>query len=328
MQKTLFSAAQPTGGGIMLGNYLGAVKNWVQLQKDYHCLFSVVDLHSITVKQDPKQLRELSYTMAASYLACGIDSKQSGVFIQSHVPQHAQLGWILTCFTYMGELNRMTQFKDKSSKSQNIPTGLFVYPTLMAADILLYQTNMVPVGSDQKQHLELSRDLAQRMNNQYGPLFQVPEIYMPTHGARVMSLQDPSKKMSKSDEDQFATVFLLDSEDVIMKKFKRAVTDSENVIRYSDDQPGIKNLLSIQAAILNRNPEEVLKDFEGKGYGHLKMQTAEMVIELFKPMRLEVERYLKNRDILDQELKKGAEKAQAIAEKTLHKVHEAVGFIL
>jgi tryptophanyl-tRNA synthetase len=326
-RKTLFSAAQPTGGGIMLGNYLGAVKNWVELQSQYQCLFSAVDMHSITLRQEPKLLRELSYTMVASYIACGIDPKKSLVFVQSHVPQHAELGWILTCYTNMGELNRMTQFKDKSAKSDHIPTGLFVYPSLMAADILLYQTHVVPVGSDQKQHLELARDLAQRMNKLYGPLFQVPEVFIPAQGARVMSLQDPTKKMSKSDEDASATVFLMDSDDVIMKKMKRAVTDSLNEIKLSDDQPGIKNLLSIQAAISGRSPQELTDSLVGKQYGYLKMQTADMIIALFRPMREEVQKLLADKNELDKILHESAHKAQIIADETLRKVCDALGFI-
>lgn len=326
--KTLFSAAQPTGGGIMLGNYLGAIKNWVELQTQYQCLFSAVDMHSITLRQDPKSLRELSYTMVASYIACGIDPKKSLVFIQSHVPQHAELGWILTCFTNMGELNRMTQFKDKSAKSDHIPTGLFVYPSLMAADILLYQTHVVPVGSDQKQHLELARDLAQRMNKIYGVLFQVPEVFIPTQGARVMSLQDPTKKMSKSDEDAAATVFLMDSDDVIMKKMKRAMTDSINEIKLSDEQPGIKNLLSIQAAISGKSPQDISEELAGKQYGYFKMQTADMIIALFKPMREEVQKLLTDKTELDKILHESALKAQVIADQTLRKVSDALGFIV
>ncbi len=325
--KTLFSAAQPTGGGIMLGNYLGAVKNWVSLQNQYHCLFSVVDLHSITMRQEPVQLKELSYKMAASYIACGIDPKKSPVFIQSHVPQHAELAWILTCFSNMGELNRMTQFKDKSAKSDHIPTGLFVYPALMAADILLYQSNLIPVGSDQKQHIELARDLAQRMNKLYGPLFQIPEIYTGSVGARIMSLQDPAKKMSKSDEDLSATIFLTDSDDVIMKKLKRAVTDSVNEINLNDEQPGIKNLLSIQAAISGKSPQEIAESLAGKQYGFFKMQTADMIIALFAPIRAEVERLYSEKTELDRILKDSAEKAKILAAKTLTLVHNALGFI-
>ncbi len=311
----------------MLGNYLGAVKNWVQLQDQYDCLFSVVDLHSITLRQDPKILREQSYRMAASYIACGIDPKKSLVFAQSHVPQHAELSWIVTCFSNMGELNRMTQFKEKSGKSDNIPTGIFVYPALMAADILLYQTHLVPVGNDQKQHMELARDLAGRMNKLYGPLFQIPEIYIPATGARIMSLQDPLKKMSKSDEDITATVFLNDSDDVIMKKLKRAVTDSVNEIKLSDDQPGIKNLLSIQAAISGKSPQEIADGLVGKQYGFFKMQTADMIIALFAPIRAEVDKLLSEKTELDRILKRSAEKAQERASLTLTKVHEALGFI-
>lgn len=325
--KTLFSAAQPTGGGIMLGNYLGAVKNWVNLQDQYQCLFSVVDLHSITLRQDPTLLRDLSYKMVASYIACGIDPEKSLVFAQSHVPQHAELGWILTCYSNMGELNRMTQFKDKSGKSDHVPTGLFVYPTLMAADILLYQTHLVPVGNDQKQHLELARDLAGRMNKLYGPLFRIPEIHMGATGARVMSLQDPAKKMSKSDEDVAATVFLTDSDDVIMKKLKRAVTDSVNEIKLSDEQPGIKNLLGIQAAISGKTTQEIAESLAGKQYGFFKMQTADIIIALFAPIRAEVEKLLKEKTELDRILRASAEKAQELASTTLTKVHEALGFI-
>ncbi len=325
--KTLFSAAQPTGGGIMLGNYLGAIKNWVQLQNQYQCLFSVVDLHSITMRQEPTKLRELSYKMAASYIACGIDPKKSLVFVQSHIPQHAELAWILACFSNMGELNRMTQFKDKSAKSDHIPTGLFVYPALMAADILLYQSHLIPVGSDQKQHIELARDLAHRMNKLYGPLFQTPEIYTGTIGARIMSLQDPAKKMSKSDEDPAATIFLTDSDDAIVKKLKRAITDSKNEIGLSDDQPGLKNLLIIQAAISGKAPQEIADSLAGKQYGFFKMQTADMIISLFAPIRAEVERLYSEKTELDRILKESARKAKELAEKTLTQVHEALGFI-
>ena len=325
--KTLFSGVQPTGGGIMLGNYLGAVKNWVQLQSQYSCLFSVVDLHSVTFRQDPVQLRTLSYQMAASYIACGIDPKKSLVFIQSHVPQHAELSWILTCFSNMGELNRMTQFKEKSAKSDHVPTGIFIYPALMAADVLLYQTHLVPVGSDQKQHMELTRDLAQRMNKLYGPLFQIPEIYTGSVGARIMSLQDPSKKMSKSDEDPAATVYLADSDDTIVKKLKRAVTDSVNEIKLNDDQPGIKNLLSIQAAMSGKTPQEVADGLVGKQYGFFKMQTADMIIALLAPVRNEVEKLMADKTELNRILLESAEKARERASKTLSLVHEALGFI-
>jgi tryptophanyl-tRNA synthetase len=323
----VFSGVQPTGQGVMLGTYLGALKNWVALQDRYECIYCVVDMHAITVRQDPERLRETSYQTAATYLACGIDPLKSLVFIQSQVPQHAELGWILTCYTYMGELSRMTQFKDKSAKGQNIGTGLFVYPSLMAADVLLYQAALVPVGHDQKQHLELMRDLALRFNNLYGPTFTVPEIFMPPVGARIMSLQNPESKMSKSDEDASATIYLTDSDDLIMKKFKRAVTDSKNEITRSDDQPGIKNLVSIQAAITGQTPQAVVESLSGKQYGFLKTQTAELVIELFRPIRDEMSRLLNERTHLQAILKQGSERAQAKAEVTLKRVKEDVGLI-
>ena len=257
-KPVLFSGMQPTGEGLTLGNYLGALKNWVELQKTYDCIYCVVNLHAITVRQDPKILREATYRTLATYIACGVDPQQSLLFKQSQVPEHTELSWILECHTYMGELARMTQFKDKSGKQESIATGLYTYPSLMAADILLYQTHLVPVGNDQKQHLELSRDLAIRMNNTYGELFKVPEVFIPTVGARIMSLTDPSAKMSKSAEDAGATIFVLDDEAVILKKFKRAVTDSVNQINLSDEQPGVKNLITIQASISGQTPNKSL----------------------------------------------------------------------
>jgi tryptophanyl-tRNA synthetase len=269
----------------MLGNYLGAMKNWVALQEKYDCLYCLVDLHAITLRQDPAELRERTYAGPALYLACGLDPARNILFAQSHVPAHSELGWILACHSYMGELSRMTQFKDKSAKQKNIPTGLFVYPTLMAADILLYQANLVPVGQDQKQHLELTRDLAIRMNNLYGELFKVPEIYTPPVGAKIMSLTEPTAKMSKSDSDPNATIFMEDSDDVITKKIKRAVTDSGTTIEYSDEKPGVRNLLTIQAAITGKKPEDIVAAYAGKQYGHLKVETAEIVVECVRPIR-------------------------------------------
>jgi tryptophanyl-tRNA synthetase len=263
-RPVLFSGMQPTGHGLMLGNFIGAMKNWVRLQDTHQCIYCVVDLHAITIKQEPEKLRNTSYELLASYIACGIDPKKSSIFMQSQVPEHAELAWILTCHTYMGELNRMTQFKDKSVKEKSIPSGLFTYPSLMAADILLHQADLVPVGSDQKQHIELARDLANRMNHFYGELFKVPEPYIPPVGARIMSLQDPAAKMSKSTEDAMATVFLTDTEDVILKKFKRAVTDSLNKINYSDEQPGLKNLIDIQSALSGKPQVEITASYEGK----------------------------------------------------------------
>ncbi|MCM2281641.1 MAG: tryptophan--tRNA ligase [Bdellovibrionaceae bacterium] len=331
-QPILFSGVQPTGGGIMLGNYMGAIRNWVKLQDSYNCLFCVVDLHAVTVRQEPARLRELSYRNAASYIACGIDPERSLVFMQSHVPAHAELAWLLTCNTWMGELSRMTQFKDKSAKGENIGTGLFTYPSLMAADILLYQTKIVPVGQDQKQHLELARDLAIRMNNTYAakakePLLTVPDVYIPPVGARIMSLSDPLKKMSKSDDDPAGTVFLMDTDAEIEKKFKRAVTDSMNRIAVSDEQPGVKNLLTIQSVITGESPEACAAALEGQGYAKLKGRTAELVIETLRPIREKVHQLMDDKTYLDGVLKRSAEAASARAEKTISRVKEAMGFV-
>lgn len=327
-KKTLFSGAQPTGAGLTLGNLIGAVKNWVRLQSDYACLYSIVDMHAITLRQDPATLRETTYRLAASYLAAGVKPESSVVFVQSHVPQHAELAWILTCYAYVGELSRMTQFKDKSGKGQNVGSGLFVYPALMAADILLYQASLVPVGHDQKQHLELARDLAMRMNNQVREgLFIVPDVYTPPIGARVMSLQDPASKMSKSDENESATIFMSDSDDAILKKFKRAVTDSIGTINYSDEQPGVKNLIAIEAAITDVAPEKLVEEMVGKQYGYLKTRVADAVIAFVRPMREEQERLLNDRTELDAILRTGAEKARTIAERTLANTHDALGFV-
>mgnify|MGYP000867391075 CR=1 FL=1 len=327
-QKILLSAVKPTNF-LTLGNYLGALKNWVKLQSQYDCLFFVVDLHAITVRQDPKELRESTYFAVANYIAAGIDPHQSILFVQSHVPEHAELSWILTCFTYMGELNRMTQFKDKAGKEgTNIGAGLFNYPVLMAADVLLYQTNLVPVGADQKQHLELTRDIAIRMNNIYGKdLFTVPDIYIPPVGAKIMNLQDPTSKMSKSDDEGSGNIYLSDSDDVITKKIKRAVTDSKNEINYSEDQPGVQNLITIQSAILGKTPQEIVASYAGKQYGHLKVETAEIVAEHLKPIRQKAQDILKDKAELDRIFKTNAEKARERAQKTLKKVYERIGFV-
>jgi tryptophanyl-tRNA synthetase len=311
----------------MLGNYLGAMKNWVALQEKYDCLYCLVDLHAITLRQDPAELRERTYAGLALYLACGLDPARNILFAQSHVPAHAELGWILACHSYMGELSRMTQFKDKSAKQKNIPTGLFTYPTLMAADILLYQANLVPVGQDQKQHLELTRDLAIRMNNLYGELFKVPEIYVPPVGAKIMSLTEPTAKMSKSDPDPNATIFMDDTDDTITKKLKRAVTDSGTTIEYSEEKPGIRNLITIQAAITGRKPDDIVAAYAGKQYGHLKVETAEIVVECLRPIRERQEKLMAERAHLDKILEAGAEAAAKRAEKTLARVCDAVGFI-
>lgn len=326
--KVLFSGVQPTGASLMLGNYLGAIRQWVQLQEQYRCYYCVVDLHAITVKQDPNQLRRRSLENLALYIAAGLDPAKNVLFIQSQVAAHAELAWTLTCHTWMGELSRMTQFKDKSAKGQNIGTGLYVYPSLMAADILLYQTALVPVGHDQKQHLELARDLAIRMNNTYGKLFEVPEVFIPASGgARIMSLMDPSKKMSKSDEDQAGTVFLTDAPEVIEKKFKRAVTDSIGVVQYNEEQLGVRNLIHIQSALLSQTPEQVVSRYEGRQYGALKSETAEVVIQALRPIQAEHQRLLADEAELLRIAKVNADIARAAAETTMSRVRAALGFV-
>jgi len=327
-KKTMLSAVQPSNR-LTLGNYIGALRNWVQLQQQYDCLFFAVNMHAITVRQDPKELADQTYRAIATYVAAGIDPDQATLFVQSHVPEHAQLSWILNCFTYMGELSRMTQFKDKSAKAgQNIGVGLFTYPVLMAADILLYDTNFVPVGEDQKQHLELTRDLAIRMNNVYGKdLFVVPEPYIPTVGGRIMSLQNPLVKMSKSDPDPNSAVYLNDSDDQIRKKVKRAVTDSGTEITLQDDKPGIKNLLTIQASLTGKKMDEIVRSYEGKQYGHLKVETAELVVQYLKPIRDKADELIKDKTFLDVLLKRGAQTARERAARTLARVFDRIGFI-
>ncbi|WP_437505965.1 tryptophan--tRNA ligase [Sorangium sp. So ce1099] len=342
-KKVIFSGIQPSGR-LMLGNYLGALKNWVKLQDDYDCLYCLVDMHAITVPQDPKELRNRTYEGLAVYLAAGIDPSKNIIFAQSHVPAHAELGWLLTCNAYMGELSRMTQFKDKSAKQQQVGAGLFSYPVLMAADILLYQTDLVPVGQDQKQHLELTRDIAMRVNNTYGdaetakdgtvtvknPIFRVPDPYIPPVGAKIMSLQNPTLKMSKSDADPNATVFLDESDDAIRKKIKRAVTDSGSEIVFAperEEKAGVTNLISIQAAITGKDPGAIVESYTGKQYGHLKVETAEIVVELLRPLREKYQALLQDKGELDRILARGAERAAARAEPTLRRMYEAVGFL-
>ena len=284
-RKVLFSGMQATGS-LTLGNYLGALKNWLTLSDEYECFYSVVDLHSITVRQNPAELRKRARALLTLYIAAGLDPEKNCIYYQSHVSGHAELAWILNCFTYMGELNRMTQFKDKSAKhADNINAGLFTYPVLMAADILLYQADVVPVGIDQMQHLELTRDLAIRFNNVYGDVFTIPEAYIGKVGAKIMSLQDPAKKMSKSDENPNGSIYLLDDPDTIMRKCKRAVTDSVGEIRYCDEQPGVKNLIDIYSACTGETQEQVVRQFEGKGYGDFKMAVGEAVVSVLKPLR-------------------------------------------
>ena len=328
-KKIIFSGIQPSGQ-LTLGNYIGALKNWVQLQHEYRCCFSVVDLHSLTVRQGPKELRKRCMELLVQYLACGIDPNENLIFFQSHVHTHAELAWVLNCYTYMGELSRMTQFKDKAEKhSENINAGLFTYPVLMAADILLYQTDLVPVGVDQKQHLEIARDIAVRFNNIYGQTFKVPEPYIPKVGAKIMSLQDPTKKMSKSDENPNGYISILDSPDVIVRKIKRAVTDSENQVKYQEEgKEGIKNLMSIYSSMTGDTIEQIENKFEGKGYSDFKAAVAEAVIEHLKPIQEKYNDLMKNKDYIEQVYKSGAEKALSISGRTLKKVYKKVGFVL
>ena len=324
-KKRVFSGIQPTGG-FTLGNYLGAVRNWGQLQDDYDCIYSVVDLHSITVRQDPKVLRRQIRESAALLLACGVDPEKAILFIQGDVHQHAELSWILGCYTQFGELSRMTQFKDKSQKHpENVNGGLFTYPVLMAADILLYKTDLVPIGADQKQHLELARNIAERFNGIYGDTFVVPDGYFPKVAARVMSLQDPTSKMSKSDENVNAKIMLLDDGDLIVKKFRRAVTDSGSEVRAADDKPGVTNLMSIYSACTGKSFDEIEREFEGKGYGDFKTAVGETVRDMLKPIQDRYQLYLSDMDQLNAILKDGAEKAASIASRTLSKVRRKVG---
>lgn len=325
-KKSVFSGIQPSGV-LTLGNYIGALRNWAKLQVDFNAFYCVVDMHSITVRQDPEALRRRSIETMALLVACGVKPETSTMFIQSHVPAHAQLSWVLSCNTYMGELSRMTQFKDKSARhADNINAGLFTYPVLMAADILLYQADLVPVGADQKQHIEITRDVAIRFNNAYGKTFTIPEPYIPEVGARVMSLQEPEKKMSKSDDNPNAYIALLDSPDVIMKKMKRAVTDSENCIAYDEKRPGVANLLSIYSTCAGESIQDAVARFEGKGYGALKTAVAEAVISLLEPVQKEFYRVLEEKDYLNETIRYGAQKAAEAANKTLKDVYDKVGF--
>lgn len=325
-KKVLFSAMQATGD-LTLGNYLGALKNWVNLSDEYECFFSVVDMHSITVRQNPAELRKKARSLLTLYIAAGLDPKKNCIYYQSHVSAHAELTWILNCYAYMGELNRMTQFKDKMEKHEdNVNAGLFTYPVLMAADILLYQADVVPVGSDQMQHLELTRDIANRFNNIYGDVFTVPEAYIGKAGARIMSLQDPSKKMSKSDENPNASIYLLDDTDTIIRKFKRAVTDSENKISYNDEQAGIRNLIDIYSSVTGKRPTEIEEEFEGKGYGDFKIAVGETVADALKPLQERVLELSKDKIYIDSIIKENTEKANYYATKTLRKVQKKVGF--
>lgn len=325
-KKVLFSGMQATGN-LTLGNYLGALKNWVTLNEDYECYYCVVDEHSITVRQNPAELRQRARALLTLYIAAGLDPEKNCIYYQSHVSGHAELAWILNCYTYMGELQRMTQFKDKSAKhADNINAGLFTYPVLMAADILLFQTDVVPVGIDQMQHLELTRDIAQRFNGIYGDVFKIPEAYLGKVGAKIMSLQEPTKKMSKSDENPNASVYLMDDPDTVIRKFKRAVTDSDSEVRYAEEKPGIRNLIDIYRATTGKSVEEVEKEFAGKGYGEFKLAVGESVVDLLKPLQERVASLSKDKAYIDGIIKSNAERANYVATKTLRKVQKKVGF--
>lgn len=324
-KPVLYSGIQPSGS-IQLGNYIGALRNFTKLEKDYRCLFGIADLHALTVRQEPAALRKQTQQLAALYIACGLDPDANIIYCQSHVPAHAELAWVLNCYSYMGELSRMTQYKDKSARhSDNINAGLFTYPVLMAADILLYQTSVVPVGADQKQHLEITRDIAQRFNGLYGDVFVVPEPYIPKETARIMSLTDPTRKMSKSDSEE-SYIALLDAPDVIRRKLRRAVTDSEGEIRVDpDNKPGVTNLITILSGMTGQTAEEVRASLAGKGYGVLKDAVADAVIEVLTPIQQRYQQLIADKDYLAQVLNTNAERAAALARRTLRKVYKKVG---
>lgn len=328
-KKRIFSGIQPSGV-ITLGNYLGAVKNWVNLQDEYDCLYCIVDMHALTVRQDPAKLRQNTMTLAALYLACGLDPEKNIIYVQSQVPAHAELSWILNTFTYMGELNRMTQFKEKSQRhADNINAGLFTYPVLMAADILLYQTDCVPVGEDQRQHLEITRDIATRFNNIYGDVFKIPVGFIPRAGARIMSLQEPDKKMSKSAEDANSYISMLDDPKVIVNKIKRAVTDSDCVVKFDiENKAGISNLMNIYSCFTDKTYDEIEAEFAGKGYGDFKLAVGECVADNIGKIQLEYNKIIKDKDYLEEIFRNGAERADRLAQRTLTKVKKKVGYVI
>ena len=326
-KKTVFSGVQPSGN-LTIGNYLGAIKNFSRFSEEYKTFYCVVDLHAITVRQVPAELRRRTYETLALYMACGLDEKKNTLFVQSHVSQHAELGWILDCYTMFGELSRMTQFKDKSAKNeQNINAGLFTYPTLRASDILLYQTDLVPVGIDQKQHLELARDIAMRFNQIYSDTFTVPEGYIPTDTMKIMSLAEPTAKMSKSDPNQNAVVYILDSKDDMIRKFKRAVTDSGSEVRFAEDKPGVSNLMTIYRAFTGKTFEEIEREFEGRGYGDFKLAVGEACADGLAPVREEFNRLIADKAHLEEVMKAGAEEASYYARRTMSKVRRKIGFV-
>lgn len=326
-KKVIYSAMQPSGVP-SLGNYIGALKNWKNLQNEYNCLFGVANMHAITVRQDPTELRQRTKDLVALFLAIGLDPEKHIIYVQSDVKAHAEIAWILNCFTYMGELNRMTQFKDKSAKhSDNINAGLYTYPVLMAGDILLYQSDLVPVGADQKQHLEICRDIAGRFNSVYGDVFKIPEPYIPKVGARIMGLQNPERKMSKSESDNANNViYILDDPKVIANKIKRAVTDSDTEVRYGDDKPGVSNLLNIYSSMTGKSIDEAVNEFKGCGYGEFKSTVAEAVVAELEPIQQKFKEYSNDKAYLEKVMKEGAEKASYIANKTLTKVKKKIGY--
>ena len=326
-KKVIFSGIQPSGQ-LTLGNYLGAIKNWVKLQDQYDSYFCVVDLHAITVKQEPKDLRQRTLEVLAIYIAAGIDPEKNTLFIQSHVPAHSEAAWLLTCNAYIGELGRMTQYKDKSQRyGESIGAGLFTYPVLMAADILLYQADLVPVGKDQIQHLELARDIAQRFNRLYSPTFAVPEGYTTEKACKIMDLQDPTRKMSKSDENANSYILIMDEPSVIRKKINRAVTDSLGIVKYNDEQPGVKNLINILCTITGQTVEAVEMKYEGAGYAQFKSDVAEAIVSELEPIQKKVKELLADKSYLETIYKNGADKANYVATKTLRKMQKKIGFI-
>ena len=328
-KKRILSGIQPSGA-LTLGNYVGALRNWVKLQQEdeYESYYMIADLHAITVRQEPKNLRKNCMDLLAIFIACGLDAEKEPIFFQSHVPAHTQLGWVLDCNTYMGELSRMTQYKDKCQKhADNINAGLFTYPSLMAADILLYQADLVPVGKDQKQHLEITRDLAARFNNAYSETFKIPDAYIPKVGEKIMSLQDPTQKMSKSDPNENAYILLLDPIDKVVKKIKRAVTDSDAEVRCGEGKEGVENLMSIYSATTGKTMDEITAEFAGRGYGDFKAAVAEAVVETLRPIQEKYSELMKNKDYLEQVYRSGAERANRTAMKTISKVYRKIGFI-
>ena len=326
-KQILYSATKPTGK-LTLGNYIGAIKSWREMQENNNCLFCVADLHSLTIDIDKKELNDNTYSQLATFLAFGLDPKKSIIYVQSQVHEHAELGWIMNCTTYFGEASRMTQFKDAKAKNKNITVGLFVYPMLMAADILLYDTAVVPVGIDQMQHVEIARDIAERFNSKYGNTFVVPKGVVPKSGAKIMGLLDPTKKMAKSGDNDNDVIYIEDDDDTIRRKFKRAVTDSENSIKFSETKPGVSNLLTIYSAMKNITIEEAEQHFEGCGYGELKTQTAEAVIEVLTPVRNKLQELKQNRAYLEEVARDGARRASELARRKLEKVYKKVGLVL